>query len=83
MAQANARRQELMKAAVSIFSRYGYHETGIREIADEAHLAVGTVYLYFSGKADLFVSLIDSLYGRVMEAVLESRRQGGETRAGR
>ncbi|MCL4521346.1 MAG: TetR/AcrR family transcriptional regulator [Firmicutes bacterium] len=77
MARTSARRQELMKAAVSVFSRYGYHETGVREIAEEAHVAVGTVYLYFSGKTDLFVSLIDMLYGRVMEAVLANRRQSG------
>jgi AcrR family transcriptional regulator len=64
-----------MRAAVSVFSRYSYHEAGIREIAEETNCAVGTFYLYFSSKADVFVALIDSLYSKVMEGVMVGRSE--------
>ncbi len=69
------RRQDLMRSAISVFARYGYHETGIRAIVEEAECAIGTFYLYFSSKADCFIALIDALYHQTMQAVMAERSE--------
>jgi AcrR family transcriptional regulator len=50
------RRSQILEAAAEIFSDHGYHEATIRQIADRAGLAEGTIYLYFPGKRDLLLS---------------------------
>ena len=47
------KRKRLLHAAVQTFGRRGFHEAKIAEIAAEAGVAEGTVYLYFSSKEDL------------------------------
>lgn len=43
----------LIETASRLFSRKGYFQTSMKDIAHEAGLAVGTSYLYFSTKEDL------------------------------
>jgi AcrR family transcriptional regulator len=52
------RRKQIMDAALAVFSRKGYGEATIPDIAMEAGVAVGTIYHYYKGKHDLLVSLI-------------------------
>lgn len=48
------KRQQIIKAAVKVFSRKGFHEAKVDEIAQVADVGKGTVYEYFSSKAELF-----------------------------
>ena len=48
------KRQQILKAAVTVFSRKGFHEAKVDEIAQLADVGKGTVYEYFSSKAELF-----------------------------
>ena len=52
------RRKRILAAAEAVFSARGFYETSITEIARGADLAVGTIYLYFRDKADLYGSVI-------------------------
>jgi len=52
------RRNELLVAARTIFSRKGFHEATIDEIADAAEVAKGTVYLYYKSKRDLYLEAL-------------------------
>lgn len=52
------RRNELLLAARTIFSRKGFHETTIDEIAEAAEVAKGTVYLYYQSKRDLYLEAL-------------------------
>ena len=52
------RRKRIVAAAEVVFSARGYYEASITEIALGADLAVGTIYLYFRDKADLYGSVI-------------------------
>jgi AcrR family transcriptional regulator len=52
------RRKRILAAAEEVFSARGYYEASITEIALGADLAVGTIYLYFRDKADLYGSVI-------------------------
>jgi AcrR family transcriptional regulator len=54
------RRQQIMDAALAVFSKKGYGEATIPGIAGEAGVAVGTIYHYYESKHDLLVSLIDN-----------------------
>lgn len=53
------KRQRILEAAVRIFGRRGYHDAKIAEIASEARVAEGTVYLYFRNKEHLFATVFD------------------------
>jgi TetR/AcrR family fatty acid metabolism transcriptional regulator len=57
--EAEARRREILEAAVRVFARRGFHAATIAEVAAEAGVAVGSIYLYFNTKEDLYFSLVD------------------------
>ncbi|OQY10586.1 MAG: hypothetical protein B6I29_01120 [Marinitoga sp. 4572_148] len=48
----------IMESAKRIFYEKGYENTSMNEIARNLNMAKGTLYLYFSGKKDLFFSLV-------------------------
>ncbi len=47
------KRERILHAAVDLFVRFGYRKTSIDEVAKQAGVAKGTVYLYYSNKAEL------------------------------
>ena len=49
-----ASRAQLLDAAEEVFSRKGFHETALREVAERAEWSVGSVYSFFENKDDLF-----------------------------
>ena len=51
------RRQQIIVAAKRIFSVKGFSKTTIEDIAREAELSPGTLYLYFKNKDELYASL--------------------------
>jgi len=52
-----ARREEILGAARRVFAERGFRGTTIADIAEEAKIALGTIYLYFSSKEDVFAAL--------------------------
>jgi len=50
-------RQAILEAARSRFLHYGYKKTTIDEIAADAAVGKGTVYLYFNGKEDIMLTI--------------------------
>lgn len=52
------RRQRILAAAESVFGTDGYHAASLATIAKHADFAVGTLYLYFADKADLYGNVI-------------------------
>ena len=51
------RRQQIMVAAKRIFSEKGFSKTTMEDIAQQAELSPGTLYLYFKNKDELYASL--------------------------
>ena len=47
----------ILDAAYQLFGTKGFYETKMSEIADEAGIAKGTLYLYFSSKEELFTAM--------------------------
>ncbi len=52
-AYLEARRQQVLDAAMACFARKGFHETTMQDICREAGLSPGAVYRYFSSKEDI------------------------------
>jgi TetR/AcrR family fatty acid metabolism transcriptional regulator len=49
--------QQIIDAAVRVFARNGYYNSRVSDIAREAGVASGTIYLYFKTKEEILVSL--------------------------
>lgn len=65
---AAARRNQILDAAAKAFAEKGFHATTIRDIAREAGLADGTIYIYFANKHALLLGIFD----RMRESILQS-----------
>jgi AcrR family transcriptional regulator len=69
------KRQRILDAARKRFRYYGVRKTTMQEIARDAGVAVGTLYLYFKDKDDLLVACTEeyvSRHRRQAEAILVS-----------
>jgi TetR/AcrR family transcriptional regulator, fatty acid metabolism regulator protein len=62
--------ERILKAALKVFAEKGFYSTRISEIAKEANVADGTIYLYFKNKDDLLISLFEE----EMEKICQSMR---------
>jgi AcrR family transcriptional regulator len=56
--EKHRQRQEMLAAALELFSEKGYHNVSMHEIAEKAEFAIGTLYKFFENKEDLYKSLI-------------------------
>lgn len=81
----DTRTEEIIQAAKRIFFKKGYLTTTMEEIAREAKVARGTIYLYFDHKDDLYVSMMvpatRSIGDRMLE--VEALLDRGEISSGR
>jgi AcrR family transcriptional regulator len=49
-AHRDARRQQIIEAAVACFAREGFHRTSMQDIIKQSRLSAGAIYRYFAGK---------------------------------
>jgi len=63
----NDRRGAILRAAWRMMCRYGFAKTTVEEIATEAGIAKGTVYLYFKSKEEILIALVSETNRRVLE----------------
>lgn len=76
------RRQRIMDATIALASAGGYDAVQMREVADRADVALGTLYRYFPSKVHLLVAALAREFGRYNTA-LEGRPVPGDTAADR
>lgn len=65
-APAGDKRGRILDAAVRVVAEKGFFGATIAEIAREAGVADGTIYLYFRSKDDLLVSLVEDALARIL-----------------
>jgi AcrR family transcriptional regulator len=66
-------RSEILATALDLFSEKGYHNVSMHEIAERAEFAVGTLYMFFKNKEELYKALIMENaveYHRILNGVL-------------
>src|SRR5262249_4313819 len=63
------KRARILDAAVRVFAEKGFYGAKVAEIAREAGVADGTIYLYFKSKDDLLISLFEDRMERINHAL--------------
>lgn len=61
----------IIKAATKIFAKRGFFHAKVSDIAKEARVADGTIYLYFENKDDILISLFEEQMKVVLENMIE------------
>ena len=61
------KREAILRAAIKTFAKKGYFNAKVADIAGEAGIADGTVYLYFKSKEEVLHSIFD----RAMEEFID------------
>jgi TetR/AcrR family fatty acid metabolism transcriptional regulator len=71
------KRRLLLDAAVRVFARKGYHAARVGDIAEEAGVAYGLLYHYFSSKEEVLRSVFRETW-RALIATIESVEESNE-----
>ena len=71
------KRQVILDAAVRVFARKGFHTSRVGDIAEEAGIAHGLLYHYFSSKDEVLRTVFSQAWSRLL-AALHAVEAGGE-----
>ena len=66
--------RRILRAAITVFARKGYHSSKVGEIATEAGVAYGLVYHYFGSKEQLLETIFRRTWANMLEQVEEVER---------
>jgi AcrR family transcriptional regulator len=66
-----ARRAEIVTAARRCFSRQGFHQTSMPDIAAEAGLSTGAPYRYFASKEEIITEIAGQAFALIFDPVQE------------
>jgi TetR/AcrR family fatty acid metabolism transcriptional regulator len=77
---ATEKRRVILEAAVRVFARQGFHTCRVSDIADEAGVAYGLVYHYFSSKEQILDTLFLERWDVMLGAIAEADASDGRTR---
>lgn len=69
--EKNHKYHQILEAAVKVFARQGFHQSTVAEIAKEAGVADGTIYLYFKNKDDILVQFFSFRAKQVFKSFRE------------
>jgi TetR/AcrR family transcriptional regulator, fatty acid metabolism regulator protein len=58
---------QILKAAVKVFAEQGFFQSTVAQVAKEAGVADGTIYLYFKSKDDILIRIYEYQTGLVFE----------------
>lgn len=71
--KTNGKYHLILEAAIKVFAEQGFHQATVSQIAREAGVADGTIYLYFKNKEDILVNFFGyktkQVFGRFREEV--------------
>jgi len=68
------KRRMILDAAMRVFARQGFHTCRVSDIADEAGVAYGLVYHYFSSKDEILDTLFLERWNVMLQAISEADR---------
>jgi AcrR family transcriptional regulator len=69
----DARRREILEAAIRCFSRQGFHRTTMRDIVRESKRSPGAIYNYFKSKEDIIEAVASERHLRERAAIAVAR----------
>ena len=65
--------KKICAAAEELFAQKGYYATEVQDITQKAGVAIGTLYLYFPDKHNLFLHLMDDLGRKLRREIKEAK----------
>ncbi len=65
--KAENKHSKIISAAVKVFAKKGFFTARISDIAKEAKVADGTIYLYFNNKYDILLSVFEEEIGKIVK----------------
>lgn len=65
--KAENKHSKIIAAAIKVFAKKGFFSARISDIAKEAKVADGTIYLYFNNKNDILISIFEEEVGKIVE----------------
>lgn len=68
----NGKYETILRAAIKVFARSGFFNSKVADVAREAGVADGTVYLYFKNKDDILVSIFNHYMQEALAAGMAS-----------
>src|SRR3954452_23320813 len=77
---AQDKRRQILDAAVRVFARQGFHACRVSNIADDAGVAYGLVYHYFSSKDEVLDTLFLERWNVLLEVIREADATDGPAR---
>ncbi|NLJ29665.1 MerR family transcriptional regulator [Desulforhabdus amnigena] len=69
------KRQEIVNAAIKVFSEKGYQKVKVRDITASLGISTGTFYIYFEDKKELFVDVVDAVIRAIIGDAREALKQ--------
>lgn len=63
------RKEEILQAAITVFSEKGYHSTNIADIANLLKIGHGTIYRYYKNKQAIFDAVVNSILQKLATVV--------------
>lgn len=73
-----ARRRQIFLAATRVLARKSFHQATVKEMALEAGLAAGSIYMYLRSKDEILLLLAESMVGELAEQLPAIREQTGD-----
>ena len=67
-------KERILTAAFQEFKDKGYSESSIRNIAQNAGIATGSVYRYFNNKEQIFDTILEPVYNKLLRTVLNLQK---------
>jgi AcrR family transcriptional regulator len=68
-AHSDARRRQILDAAIECISEQGIHRTTMRDIIERSGLSTGAIYQYFKSKEEMVVAIADERHGKERELI--------------
>lgn len=75
--EAEITKQNLLSAALEVFSRKGYTATRVEDVARQANLSTGAIYHHFGGKSDLYIALVEKNSAKANRLAQQIIEEGG------
>ena len=71
-----ARRAQIVAAAVEVIAEVGYAKASLSAIAVRAGISKGVISYHFSGKDELMVTIVETIYGEAAEHIVARMEEG-------
>lgn len=75
----NARRSQILEAALVCFSREGFHRTTMQDIVKQSQLSPGAIYNYFQSKEEIIEAIANERHAKEQVLVIEARKESDVT----